>query len=229
MSLLSQIRTGGRRLAAESRALYQAQQLRAYAEAAKPAQDDDIVLSSFRKQQQQYQQLMQGLQSITLPLTGDEAAVKKYAGEVEALKKRIGMPDVEEVIDAELEYKFASAGYDIRKFVLSALEGLELGPAAGVLNELLGAVDEAERASGAPLDAANDKGWAVLTQRIEALEAKYGLGNKAAVRDEAIFDLYKKHIAVLKAQVEADMDKARQADGLDFIQPDVAALKPKLT
>lgn len=37
------------------------------------------------------------LQNINLPLTGDDAAVKKYAAEVEALKAKIGMPDVEEV------------------------------------------------------------------------------------------------------------------------------------
>ncbi len=37
------------------------------------------------------------LQNINLPLTGDDAAIKKYAGEVEALKKQIGMPDVEDV------------------------------------------------------------------------------------------------------------------------------------
>jgi hypothetical protein len=37
------------------------------------------------------------LQNINLPLTGDDTAIKKYAGEVEALKKQIGMPDVEDV------------------------------------------------------------------------------------------------------------------------------------
>lgn len=36
------------------------------------------------------------------------------------------MPDVEEVIDAELEYKFATSNYDVRKFVTSSVEGLEL-------------------------------------------------------------------------------------------------------
>lgn len=35
---------------------------------------------------------------------------------------QIGIPDVEEVIDAELNYKFACSGYDIRKFVATALE-----------------------------------------------------------------------------------------------------------
>ena len=36
-------------------------------------------------------------QNISLPLTGDDAAIKKYAADVEALKAKIGMPDVEEV------------------------------------------------------------------------------------------------------------------------------------
>ena len=55
------------------------------------------MLSSFRQSQQQYQALMAGLQNIPLPLTGDDAAVKKYASDVEALKQKIGMPDVEDV------------------------------------------------------------------------------------------------------------------------------------
>ena len=59
--------------------------------------DEDVVLSSFRQSQTQYQALMAGLQNIPLPLTGDDAAVKKYASDVEALKQKIGMPDVEDV------------------------------------------------------------------------------------------------------------------------------------
>ena len=42
-----------------------------------------------------------------MPLTGDEAAVKKYAQEVEALKKKFGMPDYEDTFNAELDYAFA--------------------------------------------------------------------------------------------------------------------------
>ena len=40
---------------------------------------------------------------------------------------QIGMPAVEEVIDAELEYKFACSGYDVRSFVGAALESMSLG------------------------------------------------------------------------------------------------------
>ena len=69
------------------------------------------------------------------------------------------MPDVEEVIDAELTYKFACSDYDVRKFVSAALEGLD--GMDGLADELLAAVDEAERTSGRELDGENDKGWEV--------------------------------------------------------------------
>ena len=74
---------------------------------------------------------------------------------------QIGMPDVEEVIDAELNYKFATSGYDIRKFVGAALEGLKLEGMDALPAELLGAVDEAEKQSGRALDAENEQGWQV--------------------------------------------------------------------
>ena len=163
--------------------------------------DDDIVLSSFKKQQSQFQQLMKGLQGITIPLDGDAAAVKKYAAEVEGLKAKIGMPAVEDVIDAELDYKLACSGYDVKKFVTAALEGMGAGAMEGAARDMLAAVEEAERASGAPLDGDNDKGWAVLSAKIGEIEGRYGLGDKAKVRDEALFDTYKKHIADLRAQV----------------------------
>lgn len=232
MSLLAHIgRTGAKRLApASARALSQSEQFRQFAAApaAPAAQDEDVVLSSFRQSQQQYQQLMQGLQNITLPLTGDAAAIKKYAADVEALKKQIGMPDVEDVISAELDYKFACSGYDVRSFVGAALESMSLGGGLEAAKaELLAAVDEAERTSGAELGGGNDKGWQVLTSKLGEIERKYGLGDQGKVRDDAIFDMYKAHIAQLRTQVVDDMNKAR-TDDLADVQPNLAGLKPKL-
>lgn len=170
-------------------------------------------------------------QSIPIPLTGDDAAIKKYSQEVEALKKKVGMPDYEDVIGAELDYAFACAGQNVRKFVGSVLEDMQLGGGSleGVGAEVAAAVEEAEAASGRELDAGNDKGWALLAQRIGDIERKHGLQDKAKVRDEAVTEMYKKHIASLREAVAGDVDKARKADGLEHIQPSLAALKPKLT
>ncbi|KAL4429568.1 hypothetical protein ABPG77_008617 [Micractinium sp. CCAP 211/92] len=231
MSLLAHIgRTGAKRLApASTRVLAQTEQLRQFAATpAQPAQDEDLVLASFRESQQQYQQLMKGLENIKLPLTGDDAAIKKYAAEVEALKKQIGMPDVEDVIAAELDYKLACSGYDVRAFVAEALESMNLGAGlAAAKAELMAALDEAEKASGGSLSADNDKGWQVLTSKLGELEKKYGLQDKAKVRDDAIFEMYKQHITQLRTQVLDDMNKAR-TDDLADIQPDLSGLKPKL-
>lgn len=232
MSLLAHIgRSGAKLLApASARALSQSEQFRQYAAtpAAPAAQDEDVVLSSFRQSQQQYQQLMQGLQNINLPLTGDDAAVKKYAADVEALKKQIGMPDVEDVITAELDYKYACANQDVRSFVSGALEGMSLGGGLeAAKGELLAAVDEAERSLGAQLGGANAKGWQVLTAKLGEIERKYGLSDQGKVRDDAIFDMYKKHITQLRTQVVDDMNKAR-TDDLADVPTNLAGLKPKL-
>lgn len=69
------------------------------------------------------------------------------------------MPDVEEVIDAELNYKFACSGYDVRKFVATALEDVE--GMDELVNDVLAAVDAAEKQSGRELDGDNHQGWEV--------------------------------------------------------------------
>jgi hypothetical protein len=45
----------------------------------------------------------------------------------------------------------------------------------------------------------------VLTSRLGEIERKYGLGDQGKVRDDAIFDMYKAHIAQLRTQVRARM------------------------
>ncbi|KAI7840261.1 hypothetical protein COHA_006043 [Chlorella ohadii] len=229
--LANSLRTASKRLApASARVLTQTEQLtRGFAAPAQPAAEEDEVLAAFRESQQQYQQLMQGLQSINLPLTGDDAAIKKYAAEVEALKKKIGMPDVEEVISAELDYKLACTGYNVRLFVVDVLSTMmDGGSMEAAKAELLTALDEAERQSGGELSGSNDKGWEILTRKLGEIEKKYGLADKSKVRDEAIFEMYKSHIHQLRDTVVADINKARDEDVAD-IQPNLAALKPKLT
>lgn len=229
MSLLAHIgRSGAKRLApASARVLAKTEQLRQFA--ATPAHaEEDSVLASFRQSQQQYMQLMKGLESIKLPLTGDDAAIKKYAADVEALKKKIGMPDVEDVISAELDYKFACTGFDVKAFVVEALDSMRLdGNLSAARADLLAAVEEAEKAGGGALDSGNEKGWQVLTAKVGEIERKYGLQDKAKVRDEAIFEMYKQHIATLRTQVLDDTDKGRTEDVMD-IPADLANLQPKL-
>lgn len=229
MSLLR----AARRMAPSLRA--QGEQLRWFAAApAKPAaaaDDEDLVLSSFRKQQKQYAALMQGLQGIPVPLAGDDAAVAKYAADVEALRRRVGVPDYEELVAAQLDYALACSGGSVRAFVTSVIADMRLdgGAAAGAAAELAAAVADAEAASGRELDGANDKGWAKLTAALAAIEAKHGLGDKARVREEGVLAMYRKHVAGLREAVAGELAKAAAAEpSLAGMGADLAALKPKL-
>jgi hypothetical protein len=67
-----------------------------------------------------------------------------------------------QVISAELDYKFACSGYDVRQFVSEALEGMKLGDSmAAAKAEVMAALDAAEKASGGNLNGNNEKGWQV--------------------------------------------------------------------
>lgn len=41
----------------------------------------------------------------------------------------------------------------------------------------------------------------IFTAKLEEFQKRYGLDDKAKVREEAIFDMYKKHITTLREQV----------------------------
>lgn len=80
---------------------------------------------------------------------------------------QVGMPEVDEVVGATLNYKLKVARGNVRKFLASATEGVQLGAYADVVDKILAAVDEIEEKTGAPLDAANEKGWKTLAKRVE--------------------------------------------------------------
>ena len=80
---------------------------------------------------------------------------------------QIGIPGVEAALSATMDYQMNVAGFNVRKFIGSAVDGIELGQYAGVVEEISKAVDEIERETGAPLDSGNDKGWDSLRKRVE--------------------------------------------------------------
>ena len=86
---------------------------------------------------------------------------------------QVGMPEVDEVVGATLNYKLKVARGNVRKFLASATEGVQLGAYADVVDKILAAVDEIEEKTGAPLDAANEKGWKTLAKRVEV---SFGVG-----------------------------------------------------
>lgn len=172
---------------------------------------------------------MKGLQDLDIPITGDDAAIKKYAQEVENLRKKVGMPEYEDMIKAQLDYTFACSGFNARKFVANALQELQVesGDLEGIGDDINAAIDAAESGSGAELSRDNEKGWAILTKHIAEIEKKYGFTNKKKVREEAVFEMYKDHITDLKNVLETELEKVKKAENSN-ISVDLSKLKPSL-
>ena len=194
-------------------------------------QKDDVVLSAFKKQQAQYKELMTGLSKVDIPLDGDAAAIKGYAAEVEKLKKKVGMPDYEAVVKAEMAYAMSVAGNDVKKFVSSVLGEIDVSKTAyeGIGQDVMDAIQEAEKVSGKELDASNEKGWKTLSSKIAAIEKKYGLQDAAKVREEAVLDMYMKHVQGVKEAVEGEIAKVKEAEGIDIGKVDLKGLKPQVS
>lgn len=77
------------------------------------------------------------------------------------------MPGTEELLSATMDHQMNVAEFNVRKFITSAVDGMDLGDYAGVVQELTKVVDDIERETGAPLDADNEKGWDSLRKKVE--------------------------------------------------------------
>jgi hypothetical protein len=179
----------------------------------------DLVFDTFKEQQQQYQALLDGSKNIKAPLNGDEAAIKKYAQEMEALRQKVGLPDHSEALEANLEYQLYAAHGDLRGFLASTAESRDLGEYSSVLAEVERAVDAA--------DLNTDKGLEALGKQIGDIQAKHKLDSYDKIKDAAIFDMYKQQLESLRSKVVEDMDTVKRRDNLDFVQVDPAELKAK--
>ena len=183
----------------------------------------DIVLDSFREQQKQIRELMEGMKSIPVPLSGDPAAVKKFAADVEALKRRAGVPDEAELEAALVSFRLKSSGGDLRK----ALAGLTPDD-ADLDSALTALLEQAERESGGALTDANAKGWSLLASKVQALAKSKGLEDVAKVKAEATVKMYADALASLREGAADAVSAAARRDGLEgVVSVDAAALKPK--
>lgn len=194
--------------------------------AAEPAPDDDLVLQSFREQQKQLRGFLDGFKSIEVPLDGDAKKVQKFANDVEALKKKLNIPPPEGIWRALLNYKARVAKGDPRKFLAAALEGVDVGPYSALLEELEGAITQAEAEHGS-LELSNKKGWDAFAKKIDAIQKKYGLDDYQKLKANSTFQMYENMLNDVKQHALEDMENAKRRDGLDDVEIDISKLKPK--
>lgn len=134
-----------------------------------------------------------------MPLNGDANAIKKYADEMQKIKKQVnrhpllgntcicyaathmamlsfsmqaGALDPIEVADAKMEYDLECSGYNVRQF-LGTISGQgalgELGHT--VMEDILQVVEEIEQETEAVLDGENEEGWELFQSRVGVCHA----------------------------------------------------------
>ena len=61
---------------------------------------------------------------------------------------QVGIPDMEEVFNATLNHELSLSGGNVRKFLLAATAGVDLGNQAEVVTKMFAALDKIEAQSG---------------------------------------------------------------------------------
>ncbi|KDD72945.1 hypothetical protein H632_c2705p1 [Helicosporidium sp. ATCC 50920] len=191
-------------------------------------------MTLFRKHQTQLRSMVKGMQEIPVPLTGNRAAVAEYAKRMEALKKKVGMPTVEELLKEQMaERQSASSA--------PALDAMSDEQLASSFQEAVARVD----LSGHPELEAK---WTELKRDLEsydplskdekqvkadaaALVKKYktlgaqvnkALGKSAGSLQDEVVNVYEKTVKEMREEIEGDIERVRKEAKLDWMNVDLA-------
>lgn len=176
-----------------------------------------------KKTRPQPQPKKKNFQSIPVPLSGDAAAVKKFAADVEALKRKAGVPDEAELEAALVSFRLKSGGGDLRK----AIAGLTADD-PDLDSALTALLDQAEKESGGALTDANTKGWSLLASKVQGFAKSKGLDDLGKVKGDATVAMYAEALSKLREGAADAVSAAARRDGLEgVVSVDAAALKPK--
>lgn len=193
--------------------------------------DDDIVIQAFKEQTKQYKQISEAAKNVQVPIDGDADAIKKYADEMQRIKKQAGALDPVEVANAKMDFDLECAGFNVRKFLgLFAIQRDTLGEFGNtVLNEVTAAVDEVEQKTDAILDGDNEEGWSLFQQKIGEIGKKHNLDDLEKIKEQSVVEQYTDSINDLRTSAVEEMEAAKRKDGLEWVKVDLSQLKPKLT
>ena len=186
--------------------------------AAAAAGDDDVVASTFSAQQKQFRAFLDGAQKIKFPLGAkDDAAIKAYAADLGALKKKVGVAPLGQRLDDMFEAEAAVAGGSVRAFLGAVAAGA--GPETS--SALSAALAEAEADLGGELQFGDKKGMKAFLAKVAPL-AK-GLDDKA-LEKAAAFEEAASMVKNISEGVAEEIDRAKSRDGLDSVNVDLKSI-----
>ena len=171
-------------------------------------------------------------QTITVPLTGDAAAAKKFAADVGALRAKIGAPDPADLEAATVEHALKAAGGDVRRF-LAGLSSSGEPVDESLVADLTAALEAAEKEGGASLAGGGDggpgaaKAWGAFAAKVASLAKAKGLDDVSRVREASAVAAASEALAALRGAAADAVEAAARRDGLTTGDVDLGSLKPK--
>lgn len=180
-----------------------------------PEEEEDVVISAFKEQQGQYRAFVEGMKSIVVPMDGNQTDVKKFASEVEALRKKIGAPEHHEMLEARMAYDLKVDRYDVHSFLTRSTEGKDFGKLQPAINEMI------SLSEGVNLQ--DPKTAESFQAEMQAVAKKHKIDVKD--KQQCIVDMYTTTLNNIRKDVQEEMDIVKRRDHLENVEVDAASLK----
>eukprot|EP00241_Pyramimonas_parkeae_P011225 CAMPEP_0114253096 /NCGR_PEP_ID=MMETSP0058-20121206/16204_1 /TAXON_ID=36894 /ORGANISM="Pyramimonas parkeae, CCMP726" /LENGTH=207 /DNA_ID=CAMNT_0001367107 /DNA_START=48 /DNA_END=668 /DNA_ORIENTATION=+ len=180
--------------------------------------NEDFVTSVFKDQQSKFRQLLDAHSKIPLPMDGAEASLNKYIAALEELKAKMGIKSTAARIN-DAVVSTAEGAESVRELLARTAElrvKMCLDDTDGIHAALEAALDKVESSIGAPLMMSDKKGMDVWNKEVSAIEASAGLPSDADLENEVKVEEVTQMIKTVKEAAIADMEKAKQRDGLEW-------------
>lgn len=171
---------------------------------------------------------MNALKNMDVPWgSADESKVKKFVRDMDAARKKVGVPSMTSQMDAYLGATMNYAGGNVRSFLVEAnnrREELGIVDNLGAHQALMAALDKVEKTIGRPLMKSDKEGMKLFREQTRALKKKHKL-DAPGLEEKAKMDSAKAMLDEIKTKMEEELEIIKRRDELEDVNFDLAKLK----
>lgn len=186
------------------------------------------MVKTFREHQAKVEGMMNALKNMDVPWgSADESKVKKFVRDMDAARKKVGVPSMTSQMDAYLGATMNYAGGNVRSFLVEAnnrREELGIVDNLGAHQALMAALDKVEKTIGRPLMKSDKEGMKLFREQTRALKKKHKL-DAPGLEEKAKMDSAKAMLDEIKTKMEEELEIIKRRDELEDVNFDLAKLK----
>lgn len=186
------------------------------------------MVKTFREHHAKVEGMMSALKNMEVPWGGsNESKVKKFVKDMDAARKKVGVPTMFSQMDAYLRATMDYAGGNVRSFLIEAdnrREELGIVDKVGGHRDLMAALDKVEKTIGRPLMKNDKEGMKLFREETRALKKKHKL-DVPGLEEKVKVESAKVMLDDIKVKMEEELEIIKRRDELENIDFDLANLK----